>query len=101
MMPRIIPVVLILTGTLALRSKAQENDLRKVEAQINDTYIEAITNARRTHTPKEVESIKDSESKWRAYRNAECEAEKGGDACLVRMTKERILALTALYLATK
>ncbi len=101
MMPRIILGVLVVTGTLALRSNAQENELGKVEAQINDTYIEAITNARRNHTPKEVETIKDSENKWRAYRNAECEAEKGGNACLVRMTKERLQALTALYLTTK
>jgi len=100
-MPKIFLAIFTLTGTLALPSNAQENELAKVEAQINDTYIEAITNARRTHTPKEVESIKDSESKWRAYRNAECEAEKGGNACLVRMTKERLLVLRTLYLAAK
>jgi uncharacterized protein YecT (DUF1311 family) len=101
MMPRIILTLLVLVGTLALRANAQENELRRVEAEINDTYIEAITNARRTHTLEEIESIKDSESKWRAYRNAECKAEKGGDTCLVRMTKERLLALKALYLVAK
>ena len=77
---------------------AQDTELARVESDAGDAYREAVTNARKTHTPEQVDAIKDSETKWRAYRNAECKAEDGGDACLIRMTKERIAALKALYL---
>ena len=90
-------ILIILGMNLAIPTFAQDSELKAVEAEINDTYIEAVTNAKRTRTPEEIENIKDSESKWRDYRNAECKAENGGDACLIRFTKQRIAALKALY----
>jgi hypothetical protein len=91
--------ITIITGmSLAIPTFGQNSELKQIEAESNDTYIQAVTNAKRTHTPEQIENIKDSESKWRAYRNAECKAENGGDTCLIRLTKERIAALKALYL---
>ena len=93
-------IAIIVGMGLAIPTFAQETELKAVEAEINDTYIQAVTNARRARTPEEIENIRDSEAKWRAYRNAECKAENGGDACLIRLTKQRIAALKALYPAT-
>ena len=72
--------------------------LMLIESSINDTYLQVLKTAIGSQPSEQVDSIRDSESKWLAYRNAECKAEKGGDACVIRMTKERITALKALYL---
>ena len=107
-MLRIMFQVIILGTTLhffAAHCRAQDRELIRdgspalmlLESDLNDTYIEAVSNAKRTRTPEEIENIKDSESKWRAYRNAECKAENGGDACLIRFTRQRIAALKSLY----
>ena len=90
--------IVILGMSLAIFSFARDDQLKAVEAELNDAYIQSVTNARRARTPQEVENIKDSESKWRAYRNAECKAENGGDACLISMTKQKLAALKSLYL---
>jgi hypothetical protein len=100
-MMRIAGRVLILGAFLAVQGFAQESALKTIQAELNDTYIQAVQTARLSRSSEEVESMMDSESKWRAYMNAECKAEKGGDACLVRMTKQRLSDLKALYLNKK
>ena len=98
------PLVLVtICVCLSLPSRAQENELKSLESELNARYIEAVQTAKITRPIEEVQNIKDSESKWRAYRDAECKAEngsstKGADACLVRMTKERIAAVKTAYL---
>ncbi|MEO8052272.1 MAG: hypothetical protein ABI833_17825, partial [Acidobacteriota bacterium] len=69
-MLRIMAFVIVLGATLhlfAARCSAQDREIIKdgppglilLESDLNDTYIEAVTNARRTRTPEEVENIKD------------------------------------------
>jgi uncharacterized protein YecT (DUF1311 family) len=68
-----------------------------LEFALNDTYIQAVNNARLSKNLQEVENLKDAQSKWRVYRDAECRAEADETACLVNMTKQRIEALKAMY----
>ena len=55
--------IVILGMSLAIFSFARDDQLKAVEAELNDAYIQSVTNARRARTPQEVENIKDSESK--------------------------------------
>jgi uncharacterized protein YecT (DUF1311 family) len=56
-----------------------------------------VHNARLSKNLQEIENLKDAESKWRAYRDAQCRVEADANVCLVNMTKQRIEALNALY----
>jgi len=93
-------------------SAAQEDDaligrnryeMTKLESELNNTYVQSVQTAKLSRTAEAVEIIKDSESKWRAYRDAECKAEhplSTGDqgACLITLTRQRIAALKAAYI---
>lgn len=46
---------------LAIACFAEDNGLKAIESEMNDTYIRAVTNARRTRTAEEIDNIKDSE----------------------------------------
>jgi uncharacterized protein YecT (DUF1311 family) len=99
---RLVPLAICCFGTLT--SSAQDSDLAKLQAELNDTYIQAVQTAKLSRSPADVEDIKDSESKWRAYRDAECKAENHLSAlrynsCLVSMTTQRIAALKRAYLS--
>ena len=103
-MLRITVQVIILGAAchlLAARCSAEDYELikqgRMLEFALNDTYVQAVHNARLSKNLQEAETLKDAQSKWRAYRDAECRAETDSTACLVSMTKQRIEALKAMY----
>ena len=104
LMFRITAQVIILGAAcqfFAARCSGEDYELikqgRMLEFALNDTYAQAVHNARLSKNLQEVENLKDAESKWRAYRDAECRAEADENVCLVNMTKQRIEALKALY----
>ena len=77
--------------------------MTKLESELNDTYMRSVQIAKLSCAPAGLEIIKDSESKWRAYRDAECKAEyplstADRGECLISMTKQRIARLKATYL---
>jgi uncharacterized protein YecT (DUF1311 family) len=83
--------------------------LKKVEMDLNATYQRALVNTRRDYTARDVQALKIAERRWIEYRDAACTAEyglwgggSGGPAahsgCLIKMAKERIGDLEALYL---
>jgi uncharacterized protein YecT (DUF1311 family) len=100
-----ITAQLILLGAacqfFAARCSAEDYGLvkqgRLLEFELNDTYLQAVQNARLSKNLQEAETLKDAQGKWRAYRDAECRAETDSTACLVSMTKQRIEALKAMY----
>ena len=100
-----IPAQVIILGAachlFAARCSAEDYDLirqgRMLEFALNDTYLQAVHNAGLSKNLQEAENLKDAQSKWRAYRDAECRAEADSTACLVNMTKQRIEALKTMY----
>ena len=103
-MLRITAQVIILGAAcnlFAAQCSAQDYQLikqgRMLEFALNDTYAQAVDNARLSRNLQEVENLKDAQNKWRVYRDAECRAESDDNACLVNMTKQRIEALKAMY----
>ena len=71
-----------------------------LEFALSDTYVQAVHNAKLSKNLQEVETLKDAQGKWRAYRDAQCRTEADSTACLVNMTKQRIEALKAMYFKT-
>ena len=77
--------------------------MTKVQSELNEVYMRSVQMAKLSRTPADLEIIKDSEDKWRAYRDAECKAEyplstAGQGECLISMTRQRIARLKAAYL---
>jgi uncharacterized protein YecT (DUF1311 family) len=103
-MLRITAQVIILGAAcqfFAARCSAEDYELikqgRMLEFALSDTYAQAVRNARLSKNLQEVDNLKDAQSKWTAYRDAECRAEADSTVCLVNMTKQRIEALKAMY----
>lgn len=82
---------------------------KRVDAELNTVYQQALKVATDSYTPQDVQNLKDAERKWIAYRDAVCKAElglwgngTGGPAtymlCLIRIAKQRITDLQEAYI---
>ena len=77
-----------------------------VDAELNDTYQKAL---RRWNQPENAKKLREAERAWINYRDANCDAElatydhgsMGSNMsafCQIRLTRERIAEIKAIYL---
>jgi uncharacterized protein YecT (DUF1311 family) len=83
---------------------------KKVDSELNETYLKSLDQARAFYTAQDVQLLKVAERRWIVYRDATCDAEyrlwgrgSGGPNalgyCIIRLTRQRIADLKKVYLS--
>jgi uncharacterized protein YecT (DUF1311 family) len=95
------------TGTTSDESVCLSRKYKKIEAELNESYLSALKSGAHYGEPN-IQNLKDAQRKWIAYRDAECDAEYnlwgGGSGgpnartiCLIKLMRERVTRLKAAY----